>query len=120
MLATILSWVVMSAPIWVSLALLTAPPKIVKRLFVVVLLLFVGAFAFGVAHAGDRDPWQWPSAFISMGAFWLLISVGIGWLVNSIRNRYRSASEQASQISGSATNAELDAPSENPNQSPHV
>ena len=105
------SIVVLGAPIWIPAVLLLFSPRVAIGLFLLALLACAGALSFSLRHASDRDPWQWPSALISLGALWLAFCLGLGVVVTQVArmrvNRRRSSAVPESRTKRT-DDAELD------------
>ena len=67
-LAIVIQAVLYSAPIWVSILWIRSSVSTRKKIHRTAIAVSIAAFFFGAFHAGDRDPWQWPSAYYLHGS----------------------------------------------------
>ena len=84
----ILLWACMLSPLWGTAILMFLPRRLTRRLLYVAGWACVAALVFGVIHCGDRDPWQYPSAFLCMGTWSLGLACGLGHLASRFRERF--------------------------------
>jgi MFS family permease len=91
----ILLYVCVLAPLWGTPILAFLPRRLTRRLLKFAGCACVAVIVNAVIHAGDRDPWQYPSVFLCMGTWSLGVTCGLGHLASKFRESFDRPNDAA-------------------------